>query len=179
MQYGVRPYEKIPKRPQSTLQPPFSSLTSFVRLLDGALLGSPPPRVVWFSESYCLPWVAKRASALNASCLSWGVPLPCLVENAAGSHFPNCLRPRFMVIPPRRSVQFFGFSPSQCVQHRASLSRPLCSSLVPDSSSSEAFLARPPCCRCFVTCGERLSAQGLAWTFVHSFPRVLLGAFAC
>ena len=97
-------------------------------------------------------------------------PLPALI-----------FLPGFMGVSLRQFVRLFGCSPSKCVRHWASLFRPLCSSLVPDSrrSSSEPFLARPSCCccfpalslpcPCFVTCGERWSASDRAWTFFHSF----------
>ena len=65
-----------------------------------------------------------------------------------------------MGVSLRQFVRLFGCSPSKCVRHWASLFRPLCSSLVPDSrrSSSEPFLARPSCYCCFSVCHVRVSS---------------------
>ena len=117
-----------------------------------------------------------HTSAQNVSCLSLGVvgercPLLALMFQTAssfpGSWASHCVR----LCNPK------------CVRHRASLFRPLCSNLVPDSrrSSSEPFLARPSgslfsVCHVRVSSlGERFSASDRAWTFFHSFPRSFLG----
>ena len=69
-----------------------------------------------------------------------------------------------MGVSLRQIVQLLGCSSSKCVRRRASLFRPLCSSLVPDSrrSSSQPILARPSCCCCFPALNRHVRVSSLA-----------------
>ena len=117
----------------------------------------------WFSKRYYFPgtWVARRSTPLHrTSSVSLWVALT--------SKLPCLSRVHGRLIASGATLWVF---PIQCVRHWASLFRPLCSSLVPDSrsSSSEPILAQPSSCccfpalslpcPCFVTCGERWSAS--------------------
>ena len=177
---------------RSTSQPPFSLMGIGVlpqlqlrHSTDGwrsAQVGSPSRVAFWFSERCVfleLGWpevqqiCTERLLSLFGRALA--TPrgerclLPALIFQTAlsipGSWASHCVD----------LCHSLGLHRPNCVGHRPSLSRSLCSSLVPDSrvSFSEPFLARPPCCCCFhalslpcpwfVTCGERWSARDRVW----------------